>query len=127
MSFGIESHFVGEPKKKRPKVRGPGRFGGKRRCTRSSFPILSKKGVPFDTPFLARVHNAEAEFKSDFDAFMSFANDRYLALLCPMFAKNAILCAMTQFSNILTLLLKPSLLCPKPLKPGIQSIAELGS
>ena len=73
--------------------------------------FIQKKGVPFDTPFLARVHNAEAEFKSDFDAFTSFANDRYLALLCPMFAKYAIIGAMTQFSNILTLLLKPSLLC----------------
>ena len=89
--------------------------------------FIQKKECLSTLLFFARVHNAEAEFKSDFDAFMSFANDRYLALLCPMFAKNAILCAMTQFSNILTLLLKPSLLCPKPLKPGIQSIAELGS
>ena len=86
-----------------------------------------KKGVPFDTPFFTRVRNAETESKFDFDAFMSFANDRYLALLCPMFANNAILCAMTLFSNILVLLLKPSLLCRKPFKSGIQSIADQDS
>ena len=49
---------------------------------------------------LSRVRDADSEFKFDCHAFMSFANDWFLALLCRMFAKNTIFCAMAQFSNI---------------------------
>ena len=43
-----------------------------------------------DTPFCPLVRNAETEAKSDFDAFMSSADDCYLALICLLFAKSAI-------------------------------------
>ena len=36
---------------------------------------------------LSRVRNADSEFRFDCYAFMSFANDKSLALLCPKFAK----------------------------------------
>ena len=80
--------------------------------------FIQKKECLSTLLLFTRVRNAETEFKFDFDAFTSFANDRYLTLLCRMFAKNAILCAMTLVSNILILLFMPSLLCQKPLKPG---------
>ena len=49
------------------------------------------------------MRSAEIGLKFDCDAFMSSADDCYLALLCRMFAKIAIFCTMAQFTNFFAL------------------------
>ena len=51
------------------------------------------------SPFFVRVHIAEIGLKFDCDAFMSSADDCYLALLCRMFAKNTFIQSITERDN----------------------------
>ena len=53
--------------------------------------------MPFDTPFLPLVPDADTEAKSDFDAFTSSADERSPALLCLFRKKSLFLCSDTVF------------------------------
>ena len=53
---------------------------------------------------LSRVRDADSEFKFDCHAFMSFANDWFLALLCRMFAKKPFFVQWHSFRTFLLVL-----------------------